>query len=210
MKATIRYKLTDKDMRTYRGFLWKPLKWYTVRGVGELCTKGWFHLYTHPLLAILLSPIFGSYENPRLFRAEVRGRSKTDCGLKEGWSEVRLTKEIEPPVVNMVQRIAFGILCVLEVYTNEELRIWANKRTTTWVVKSVADLAARAAAESATAAAESAVDLAARAAKSMRAAEWAAEEALAAAESAAATAREAAIYKDMNLIKLAKKAMEIK
>jgi hypothetical protein len=88
------YKLTDKNMQTHNGFQWKLDKWYKVSGNGPLCEKGWFHLYHHPLLAVLLQPIHVDFKLPmRLFEAECKGKSKDDCGLKIGFTKVRLIKD---------------------------------------------------------------------------------------------------------------------
>ena len=37
---------------------------------------GWLHCYSDPLLAVLLNPIHGNYDNPRLFEAEIEGSAQ--------------------------------------------------------------------------------------------------------------------------------------
>ena len=122
----IRCKLTDQNLKTYNGFQWELGKKRVASGKGELCSSGWLHCYTHPLLAILLNPVHANIKNPRLFEIEVGGKMKTDNGLKEGWTGMALVKEIEIPEISLTQKIAFGILCSLEVYKEESYVIWAK------------------------------------------------------------------------------------
>jgi len=122
----IRYKLTTQSLITHYGCQWKLKEWKETSGDGFLCTDGWLHCYSNPLLAILLNPIHANISNPKLFKVEVDGKTKNDRGLKEGWSSMRLVKELEVPEINVIQRIAFGILCALEVCKNENFVTWAN------------------------------------------------------------------------------------
>lgn len=124
----IRYKLTKPDFTTYNGFKWVLNEWKESDGIGELCTSGWLHCYSHSLLAILLNPIHASIENPKLFKCEVEGETLDDKGIKEGWTRMRLVEEIEIPKISLRQRTAFGILCALEFYGryDEKFVTWAN------------------------------------------------------------------------------------
>ena len=56
----IRYKLTTQDLTTYNYTKWVLNEWKETSGTGKLCTEGWLHCYTSPLLAILLNPIHAS------------------------------------------------------------------------------------------------------------------------------------------------------
>ena len=123
---TIRYKLTKQDLTTYNGFQWTIGEWKETSGEGELCTSGWLHCYTNPLLAILLNPIHARISNPKLFEIEVDGKCLTDYGLKEGWTKMKLVKEIAIPEITNIQKVAFAILCALEVYHDEKFVEWAN------------------------------------------------------------------------------------
>ena len=123
----IAYKLTDSDMQTHNMFQWELGKEYTTSGKGNLCSAGWLHFYTHPLLAMLLNPIHADIKNPRLFMAEVGGKNKLDHGLKVGYTRGRLTKEMPLPMVTTEQSVRFAILCALEVYDNADFIAWANK-----------------------------------------------------------------------------------
>ena len=205
----IRYKLTKQDLTTYNYTKWVLNEWKETSGNGELCDSGWLHCYNSPLLAILLNPIHANIHNPKLFKCEVDGECLTDYGLKEGWTRMRIIEEMELPQLSNINKVAFGILCALEVYKDEKWVTWANN----WLEnKDRSKESARAvccyryaasanAANAANAAAASAYAYAAYAAV------FAANATAYAAES---TAYGCANSANINLIKLAEKAMEIK
>ena len=192
------YKLTDQNMRTYGGHQWElntpapPLD-----GKGDLCGPGYYHFYTHPLLAILLNPIHAKIDNPRLF--EARGKvEKTDHGLKVGVLTATLTKEIPLPKITVEQRVKFGILCAKKVYRDKCWNAWADNWLNGENRTKEAAWAARAATEAAAATA---------AAEAARAAAWAATAARAATEAAArAAAWAATAAAAVDLIALAEEA----
>ena len=179
------YKLTDQNMRTHNGFQWTLNKEETASGEGDLCGPGFLHAYTDPLLAILLNPIHAYIKNPRLFKG-TGTVSKTDNGLKIGCTKITLTEEMDTPVVTTIQCIAFGILCAKQVYPSLNWNTWADN----WI--SGKDRTKKAA--------EAAIAAAAEAARAEEA--WAAQ--------AAAWAAARAADKKIDLIALAKKAMEVK
>ena len=120
-------KLTDQDMKTHNGFQWElgvPAK--PLTGEGGLCSPGFYHCYTHPLLAVLLNPIHARIENPRLFLIEDGGKSLNDNGLKMGFTEMTLVEEIPLPVITTEQRVRFAIYCALEVYDDSNFKTWAK------------------------------------------------------------------------------------
>lgn len=119
------YKLTDVNVRTHGGCQWGEGIEHTANGKGILCDKGWLHAYTHPLLAVLLSPIHVDFNNPKLWEAEGEIR-KTDNGLKVGCIRLRTIKQIPLPKVTTEQRVRFAILCAMEVYTSPEWVEWAQ------------------------------------------------------------------------------------
>ena len=158
-----RYKLTKQDMTTHGGFKWEIGKAYTTHGEGELCSDGWLHFYSSPLLAILLNPIHADIENPRLFLAECGGKTKNDHGLKIGHTEARLIEELPTPIITKTQRVAFSILCAQKIYREPVWAAWAAA----WLAgkrEARAGEAAEAAAEAAARAAERAAEAAAWAA----------------------------------------------
>jgi Cu/Ag efflux protein CusF len=193
------YKLTDEKMQTYCGYQWELQEWKETSGEGELCSPGWLHYYSDPLLAAFLNPIHANFAAPRLFQVEVAGKVKEEHGLKLGCTKMRLVKELEMPAVTMEQRVKFGILCALEVYKEPQFVAWAAN----WLDGTDRSKEATAA-------------TAADAWAPARAAAWAAVAARAAARAADAYAANAAAWaparaaeiKDIDLVAIAKKAME--
>ena len=193
------YKLTDENGRTRNATQWGQGVTHFVEGPADqpLCSDGWIHAYEHPLLAVLLNPIHGNFENPRLWEAKgVVG--KRDGQLKCGCRALTTLREIPLPTVTLAQRRHFAILCVKQVCDEEAWNRWADA----WLngsdrTKKTAAKAARAAAKAARAAAFAA---------------WAAE-AAAEAEAAAKAARVAAavavvVAKELDLIALAEQAIK--
>ena len=103
-------------MTTHGGYQWQLGEWGEASGRGGLCGPGWFHAYTHPLLATLLNPIHANLRDPRLFVIEVDGQRKDDRGLKVGFTKMRLVREMPLPAITPEQVVAFGIVCALEIY----------------------------------------------------------------------------------------------
>jgi len=197
-----KYKLTDQNMRTHDEFQWELGKEVTTDGnSNELCNKHWLHYYHHVLLAVLLNPAHAQINYPRLFEAKALGKHLDDKGLKGGCTKMTLVKEIELPEITLNQKIAFGILCSLEVYKEPSYVKWANN----WLsgVDRTA-YTARAAYAAAVYAAYAAAVYAA----------YAVYAAAAYADARAAYAAYAAAYADadadIDLIKLAKKALKYK
>jgi len=178
-------KLTDQNLKAHDGFQWEIGKWVTTSGEGELCTEGWLHCYSHILLAVLLNSIYGDIKNPRAWKVQVRGKKKIDCGLKYGFTKMRLLEELPLPEITTTQRVAFGILCALEVYKEPRFVEWAQN----WL---------------------SGKDRSQKAAEAAWAAGAVAEVAWAAWAEAARAAAWAATEKEINLIAIAKQAMKIK
>jgi hypothetical protein len=84
------------------------------------------HAYSDPVLAIMMNPVHAHYPEPRLFEARGAGKKKDDYGLKCGFTRLRLVKELDVPEVKVIQRVAFGILCALEVCEDSRFRAWAH------------------------------------------------------------------------------------
>lgn len=202
---TIAYKLTDQNMQTKGGCQWVLGEKKTTKKretiIGEintngqynskqpteidppLCSEYWLHFYTDPLLAILLNPIHANFTNPRLFEADCSGLFKDDKGLKVGYTEATLIKEIPLPTITSEQKIKFAILCTMEIHKDPNWTEWANN----WLSGKDRSIAA---------ARDAAARAAARAARAARAA-----------ADAAADAADAA-YAELDLIAIAKKAID--
>jgi hypothetical protein len=126
MEKTFRYKLTDENMETHGKTRWTIGRWKETNGEDELCGPGWLHCYTHPLLAAFLNPIHADFTSPRLFKCEVRGESREDAGMKEGWTEMRLVERMRLRHPTVTQFIKFGILCALETEHSPKFALWAQ------------------------------------------------------------------------------------
>lgn len=119
------YKLTDQAMQTHKGYQWALGETRTFSGEGALCTQGWAHAYTHPLLAVLLNPIHANIAPFRLFEGDgVVGL--TEHGLKVGCSSLQLRKELSVPTVTTEHRVHFAILCARAVYADPAFVTWAE------------------------------------------------------------------------------------
>jgi hypothetical protein len=120
------YKLTDQNSRTFNNTQWGENVTHETNGEGDLCTKGWLHFYSSPELAILMNPIHADFANPKMWLAKAEGIFKDDFGRKSGCTKLTTLREIPVPVITETQKIAFGILCALEVCDDKEFQKWAN------------------------------------------------------------------------------------
>ena len=205
MKA---YKLTDKHDRTRNGTQWGEGVTHETSGEGELCGHGWLHYYEDPLLALLHNPIHGNFNQitMHLWEINVDGSIKADRQMKSGCTKMTTLRRIELPVITRAQRVKYAILCALCVCEQESFVTWANKwlsgedrsekSADSVLAAARANRAANRAAWSATRAAT--WDTLAELVTWATQAELAAEAALAALET----------KKPINLVALAKKAME--
>ena len=159
------YKLTSTDLTTYGGYQWVPNEWRETSGTGGLCSQGWLHWYSDPLVGVFLDPAHAGFgSTARLWESEADGAMLDDHGLKGGSTRLRLVREIPLPVVTIEQRIRFGIFCAQE-NVGDRCPAWS-----TWAARWLSgEDRSEAAAEAARAAAG-----AARAAWAARAAAWAA------------------------------------
>jgi len=127
MNSTIVYKLTDKFGQTRSNTQWGNNISHTAWGDDkELCSNGWIHYYTHPLIAVLMNPIHADFKSPKLWEAEASGEIINEP-LKSGCKTLTTIKEIPLPEISGVQKIAFGILCTKEVYDDKAWKVWADK-----------------------------------------------------------------------------------
>jgi len=203
----IAYKLTNSKMRTYNGFQWELGKWYKTTGKGDLCSPGWLHFYSDPLIGLFLNPIHANIKNPRLFRAEVKGKGLDDNETKCGYSRARLIEELPVPQISPVQRVRFAIFYAKKMYKGKGWNKWADnwlsgKDRTEESAASAAYIARIAL--SGTKIAFYAIKSAASAVKSTMIAFYAAKSVVDVAESAFYATKN----KKINLIRIARKAME--
>ena len=196
MKA---YKLTDEHGQTKDNTQWGPNVSHTATGDGKyLCSNGWIHFYTHPLLAVLMNPAHANFSKPRLWEAESSGEELHEQ-LKSGSKTLTTVRELPLPEVSDTQRIAFGILCAKEVCKHKAWNAWADKWLSGEGRTKASARAAYAAAYAASRAADVAADYAAYAA------DYAAADA-----AAAAFAADYAAAAKINFVEIAEKAMTYK
>lgn len=188
--VTTLYKLTTQDDFTRKGCSnetrWGEGVTHTAPGHGELCTEAYIHAYTSPLLAVFMNPVHGNFHNPKLWQCEGTVENWGN-GTKVGCTSLTTEHTIPLPSVTTTQRVAFGILCALEVNNSDSFKKWAYR----WLAgedRGAADAAANA--------------------NAAYAAACAAAYAATYAANAAANAACAAACATLDLIALAEKAMQ--
>jgi hypothetical protein len=128
-EMTTIYKLTDAAMQTYGGFQWALGETRTTLGEGELCDEGWLHCYEDKHIGVIMNPIHAHLDpsTMRMFEGIGGGNRLDDHGLKCGYTELTLVKEIDVPIISTEHRVAFAILCAKRVYGNAEWTRWAER-----------------------------------------------------------------------------------
>jgi len=153
MKA---HKLTDENSCTRGKTQWGEGVSHTATGEGKkLCSDGWIHFYTDPLIAVLMNPSHTSFQSPILWECETSGEHLHEP-LKSGCKKLTTIRQIPLPEVTTNQKIAFGILCAKEVCKDVKWNRWADNWLSN-VDRSIAAADAIAAAAAAYAAAAYAV-----------------------------------------------------
>ena len=199
------YKLTRQDNTTHNGCKWGEGVTHETSGEGDLCSSGWLHAYSHPLIAVFMNPRHADIKSPKLWECLGDGEYLDYHGLKCGYTRLTTVREIPLPQVTTEQRVAFAILCAKEVCKDPEWSAWADN----WLrganrTKAAARVAALAAAR---VAGEAVWVARAAASAADYAAAWAvAREA--AREAALAAAWAADVASDIDLVCIAKRAME--
>jgi len=195
------YKLTDANGRTRNNTQWGENITHVATGnvCKGLCSDAYIRAYENPLIAVLMNAAHANFDNPRMYECEGE-ISERDGQLKCGCRTLTTIREIPLPIVTVTQKVAFAILCVLDVYSEPSFVAWAND----WLTGKdrSADAAAAAWAE-----AEAARDAAAAAARDAAAAAWAVAAWAEAAAEAAAWAARASEEKPIDFIALAEQAM---
>jgi len=125
----IKYKLVTQDYKTRKGFLnetdWSDSSWKYVTGTGGLCSSGVFHAYDSPEIALFMNPIQANIVKPRLLEVECDKFVASDL-TKVGYKKMRRIKELFFREPSVIQKVAFGILCALQVYDEPSFVVWAN------------------------------------------------------------------------------------
>lgn len=121
------YKLLTPQLTTHNNCQWTVGEWKRTSGKGELCGPGWLHCYDSAEIAPFLNPIHANVQDPVLYRVEVAGKRKTDCGLKTGYTKMRLVRQQTAPTVTRERSVRFALCCALSVYHDPQFRIWAER-----------------------------------------------------------------------------------
>ncbi len=119
------WKLTDFRGKTRNNTHWEIGTTHHAQKEGtQLCTSQVIHVYEHPVIGFFMNPVHAEFERPRLWEGE--GIIVSRDPLKAGVKLLTIKKELPTPKLTNIQRIAFGILCFLEVEKSEKFREWAN------------------------------------------------------------------------------------
>ncbi|MHA1168972.1 MAG: hypothetical protein ACTSRU_14180 [Candidatus Hodarchaeales archaeon] len=124
------YKLTDKDDKTFGGCQWGPgisNPHGEKDGKKKLCSSSWYHAYRTPILAVLMNPIQGDFDEDTMHLWKCEGKVGKDDGAKIGCSTLITIERIEVPTISIEQRIRFAILCVKEVHIDKMWNEWADR-----------------------------------------------------------------------------------
>ena len=110
------YKLTDSEGYTKNNTHWSVGTTHSleVKLNPQLCSRDVLHAYTSPLLAALMYPAHIDFKN-------------TLCFTVDG--EIAVTDGTKVGCLSLTQRIAFGILCTLELLSGKDKKFtqWAEK-----------------------------------------------------------------------------------
>ena len=120
-------KWISEDMRTKNDTYWTvniPNE-LPEEDTLELCRKGLFHYVSDPLLAVFLKGYHNCNDYSSLYKVVDEGKSVEGID-KCGATKLTLVKELEIPEVTLNQKIAFAILCALEVYKEIRFVTWAK------------------------------------------------------------------------------------
>lgn len=90
-----------------------------------LCYPGLYHYYEHPLLAVMFKDHHVPTNYTKLYEIKVEG-TVVEGWDKSGATKLTLIKELEIPEVTLINKVAFGILCALEVCEDPTFIDWAN------------------------------------------------------------------------------------
>ena len=119
------YKLTDADGYSYNRTHWEVGVTHTITKPGNrLCTDEVLHACRDPLVAIMLNLLHTNIERPRLWLIE--GDVVSDDWLKVGSKWQTVLAELDVPAPTTECRVAFAILCALEVYEESRFVEWAR------------------------------------------------------------------------------------
>lgn len=131
------YKITDQHGKSFGGMQWgngvshtSPGKIYGHDGevlISEppISTKHWLHAYTSPILAILLNPVHGRVQYPKLWVCSaITGVKSVDEQVGCTWLKTEYVTHL--PIIGTINRARWAILAASKVYQDKGYEIWAN------------------------------------------------------------------------------------
>jgi hypothetical protein len=123
--TVIAYKLLYENW-TSGGHKWVIGEWQA--NVDDRCAEE-FYVYADPVLAIVLNPIYGDILHPLMaaFECENPRFRANEYGLIRHYQRMRAVGEIPAPNVNIIQRLAMGIICARQNMNDLEWLRWAEK-----------------------------------------------------------------------------------
>jgi hypothetical protein len=123
------YKLTDSEGYTKNNTHWSVGTTHSleVKLNPQLCSRDVLHAYTSPLLAALMYPAHIDFKNTLCFTVD--GEIAVTDGTKVGCFSLTVTGTFVLPELSLTQRIAFGILCTLELLSGKDKKFiqWTEK-----------------------------------------------------------------------------------
>lgn len=121
------YKVTDGRGQTMGSTQWGEGVTHEASGRGTplLCSDRVIHAYIDPLVATFMEVEHTHFCNPLLWIAE--GEIVVRSPTKVGCHSLTTIRRIDFPKVTTDQRVAFGILCALEVCDDPVFVEWAHK-----------------------------------------------------------------------------------
>lgn len=121
------YKLTDSNHQTRGGCQWGTGVTHETDGRGKLFGPGWIHVYTDPLLAVMIAPMHKVSHYTVMWECKCCGHIKTNDLMATGFTRVTTLRIVPSPVVTTAQRVRFGILAALMVYDDKYFVEWAYR-----------------------------------------------------------------------------------
>ena len=120
-------KWVSKDMKTRNKTYWEVGVPNELPEEDDLwlCEPGLFHYCKHPLIAVMFKEFHNCDFYTKLYKVVPEGRIIEGID-KCGATKLTLVEQLEIPKVTLKQRVAFAILCTLEVYKGASFIRWAN------------------------------------------------------------------------------------
>ncbi len=111
------YYVTDRE-----GKDWKGRQWGEGVRLREDNPNYHFVTYDNPALALLMDPAYDAFPDPHVWLAEVGDPSPLD--FRTASPLLTALRPAQPPTPTVEQRVAFGIVCALNVIADPDFSRW--------------------------------------------------------------------------------------